>query len=104
MDGCSSLADLNLESCKKLTADGLAEFCAHPPPMLQTLNLKYTTLESKWLLFLVAPMILLTSSLSFSALPKEIGELSKLQSLILYGCGSLKGKCEPALCSTHVTS
>ena len=66
MDGCSSLTDLNLESCNKLTADGLAEFFAHPPPMLQTLNLQYTTLESKWLwlLFLVEPMLQhLTSSL-----------------------------------------
>ena len=67
MDGCSSLTDLNLESCNKLTADamhgmamlwydeedgeedgGLAEFCAHPPPMLQKLNLSQTNLESKW--------------------------------------------------------
>jgi len=47
MDGCSSLTDLSLESCKKLTTEGLAEFCAEPPPKLQNLNLSDTTLESK---------------------------------------------------------
>jgi len=40
MDGCSSLTDLSLESCK-LTAEGLAEFCAHSPPALQKLNLSH---------------------------------------------------------------
>ena len=49
MDGCSSLSDLTLQSCNKLTAEGLAEFCAHSPPALQKLNLSYTNLESKLL-------------------------------------------------------
>jgi len=46
MDGCSSLADLNLGYCKKLTAESLAEFCAFPPPALQKLSLNDTNLES----------------------------------------------------------
>ena len=49
MDGCSALTDLNLESCEKLTAEGLADFCAQPPPALQKLNLSYETLECKLL-------------------------------------------------------
>merc|ERR1712137_425471 len=69
IDGCSSLTDLNLKSCKKLTADGLAEFCAHSPPTLQTLNLSYTNLES---------------------LPSEIGNLQSLTKLDCYGCESLQ--------------
>jgi len=70
MDGCSSLTDLSLESCK-LTAEGLAEFCAHSPPALQKLNLSWCK--------------------SLKTLPKEIGELSALQTLILEFCGSLEG-------------
>jgi len=71
IDGCSSLTDLNLKSCKKLTVDGLAEFCAHSPPTLQTLNLSYTNLES---------------------LPSEIGNLQSLTKLDCYGCESLQSK------------
>jgi len=46
MDGCSALTDLKLDSCKKLTAEGLAEFCANPPAALQKLNLSSTRLKS----------------------------------------------------------
>merc|ERR1712137_958707 len=70
MDGCSSLTDLNLESCKELTAKALVEFCSHPPPMLQKLNLRDTNLET---------------------LPKEIGRLQKLKELCLGECYLLTG-------------
>ena len=41
------MTDLDLMSCKKLAAEGLAEFCAQPPPALQKLKLSYTKMESK---------------------------------------------------------
>ena len=47
MDGCSALTDLDLSCSKKLSADGLAEFCANPPPALRKLDLANTSLESK---------------------------------------------------------
>ena len=57
INGCSSLADLDLGYCNKLTADGLSEFCAFPPPALQKLSLNDTNLESKCRRFHVAPML-----------------------------------------------
>ena len=60
MDGCLSLTDLNLNECKKLTADGLIGFFSHPPPMLQKLDLSETSLQSKCRQFHVAPMLQLT--------------------------------------------
>ena len=57
MDGCASLLDVNLEECKALTADGLEEFCAHPPPALQKLNLSFTNLKSKCRRLHVVPML-----------------------------------------------
>ena len=57
MDGCASLLDVNLESCKAVTADGLDEFCAYPPPALQKLNLSYTNLKSKCRRLHVVPML-----------------------------------------------
>ena len=57
MNGCTSLLDVNLKSCKALTADGLDEFCAHSPPALQKLNLSYTNLKSKCRRLHVVPML-----------------------------------------------
>jgi len=55
----------------------------------------------------VAPMLHLTSlsliPLRISALPKEIGNLQKLEKVRLNDCSCLGGKYEPALCSTHAT-
>ena len=86
MDGCSSLSDLTLQSCKKLTAEGLAEFCAHSPPALQKLNLSYTNLESK--LLTVSCITHATSDVIFSGLPKMDG-CSSLSDLMLSVCKKL---------------
>merc|ERR1712178_632945 len=70
MDGCSSLTDLSLGSCRKLTAEGLAEFFAQPPSKLQKLKLSWCEL--------------------LKTLPPSIGDCTSLMSLELHNCSSLE--------------
>jgi len=94
MDGCSSLMDLTLQSCKKLTASDLAEFCAHPPPKLQTLNLSYTTMETvpDSISKLQNLKVLDLRSMAITALPPSIGDCKALTSLNLRYCHELAGE------------
>ena len=90
MDGCASLLDVKLESCEALTADGLREFCAHPPPTLQKLDLSYTKLKGKCRRLHVVPVIRAKNSMLVD-LPETISKLEKLQNLNLEECMSLTG-------------